>query len=84
MWRLRSSLWIILLSIAFTASAPLLAQISTSSLTGQVTDPSGSTIAHAHVVVLNKSTGFSRSGETDDTGYYNFQALPIGLYTGSE
>jgi len=73
--------WIALLAIAVTVSASLVAQVSTSSLTGQVTDPSGSTIAHAHIVVLNKSTGFSRSGETDDTGYYNFQALPIGLYT---
>lgn len=69
MLRLKGSLWIALLAIAVTASTPLVAQISTSSLTGQVTDPSGSTVAHAHIVVLNKSTGFSRIGETDGTGY---------------
>jgi len=66
---LKRSLWIALLAIAVTASTPLVAQISTSSLTGQVTDPSGSTVAHAHIVVLNKSIGFSRIGETDGTGY---------------
>ncbi len=70
-----------LLLLLFGSSASLVAQINTSSLTGQVTDSSGSSVAHAHVTVLNKSTGLTRGGETDGTGYYNLQSLPIGLYT---
>jgi len=81
MLRLRNMLSYALFALAVAGSTPLMAQISTSSLTGLVTDPSGSTVAHANVMVLNKSTGLSRSGETDGAGYYNFQSLPIGLYT---
>ncbi len=57
------------------------AQINTSSLTGLVRDTSGADIAHAHIVIGNKATGLTRQSETDGGGYYNFPALPIGLYT---
>ncbi len=70
-----------LLLVALGIALPSLAQISTSSLTGLVTDASGSSVAQAHVTVLNKNTGLSREDTTDKTGNYNFQALPIGLYT---
>ena len=81
MLRLKNLLRAVMLLIAGATSLPLLAQISTSSLTGLVTDSSGSSVPHAHVNVLNKSTGFTRGSETDGAGYYNFQALPIGLYS---
>jgi hypothetical protein len=63
MLRFNKSLCAVLILIAAAISSPLLAQISTSSLTGLVTDPSGSSVAHAHVNVLNKSTGFTRGSE---------------------
>jgi len=66
---------------AFAATLSLQAQISTSSLTGLVTDPAGASVSHARITVLNKNTGFTRDDQTDDAGYYNLQALPIGLYT---
>lgn len=81
MLRFKNLFWAVLLAVGAVIASPLAAQVSTSSLTGLVTDPSGSSVTHARVTVLNRSTGFSRSGETDGTGYYNFQALPIGLYS---
>ena len=71
----------VLFSLSVASAATLAAQVSTSSLTGLVSDPSGSSVAYAHVTVVNKSTGLTRTDETDSGGYYNLQALPIGLYT---
>jgi hypothetical protein len=56
-------------------------QINNASLSGLVTDASGSAIAHAQVSVLNKDTGLQRSLQTNSSGSYFFQDLPIGTYT---
>jgi outer membrane receptor protein involved in Fe transport len=67
---------------ALLAGAQVLhAQINNASLSGLVTDASGSAIAHAQVSVLNKETGLQRSLQTNGSGSYFFQDLPIGTYT---
>ncbi len=68
-------------TLAVPLATPLCAQINTSSLTGLVTDSSGSSVGEAHVTVLNKNTGLTRQSDTDSSGFYAFPALPIGLYT---
>ena len=49
-------------------------------IVGQVTDPSGATVAGAEVTVRNKDTNFSRSAATDSAGRYAVSLLPLGSY----
>jgi hypothetical protein len=47
-------------------------------LTGTVTDPSGATVAGAHVTVRNEESGASQSTTTDARGIYQFYNVPAG------
>jgi hypothetical protein len=58
----------------------LFAQVNSASLTGLITDSSGATVAHVRVTAQSADTGYTRTVETDPSGYYFFQELPIGSY----
>jgi hypothetical protein len=62
------------------ASLPVAAQISGASLTGLITDSSGSIVPLAKVTAHSKSTNFERTTQTDQAGYYFFALLPVGNY----
>ena len=51
------------------------------SIRGRVTDAAGSSVPQAKVAILNGATGFTRSAETGEEGYYVFPNLPLGTYT---
>ncbi len=55
-------------------------QGSSTSLQGTVTDPSGSAIAGAKIVLANNEAKIERTAETDARGEYRFLALPPGTY----
>ncbi len=63
------------------SAAVTVAQTSTSSLRGDVTDPSGAAVVGAQVSLKNPSTGFSTLRATDSTGEYRFLGVPSGTYT---
>lgn len=65
-----------LLILAPVASA----QTLYGSLTGTVTDPTGSIVAGAQVTASNPATGLSRSVTTGSSGEYQFTDLPPGAY----
>jgi len=73
-------------SIAFVTLAVLfgallsLAQTSTTSLRGTVTDPKGAVVAGAVVTITNSATGFSRTVKTDGQGFYQFLEVPPASY----
>ena len=67
-----------LLSLAWTGL--LLAQISSTSLRGTVTDPSGSVVSGATVVVQSTESNIKRTVVTNSLGEYQFQFLPPGTY----
>ena len=69
----------VLVAGLFTTS--VLAQISSTSLQGTVTDPSGSAITGASVVLSNPDSKTERNSVTDATGEYRFLALTPGTYT---
>ena len=71
----------LLLLSCFTNSA--LAQRSTASVAGSVTDESGATVPGAEVVARNLATGVERSVLSNDLGYYVISALVAGEYHGS-
>jgi hypothetical protein len=55
--------------------------IVTASISGTVTDSSGSVISGATVVATNVATGVATTQHTNTQGYYSFQELPLGTYT---
>jgi hypothetical protein len=61
-------------------SSPSWGQASTS-LRGTITDPSGSTVAGASVVLSNNESKVERAATTSEQGEYQFLFLPPGTYT---
>jgi hypothetical protein len=63
---------------------PQYSEGQTSAINGQIqgtlTDPAGAALIGATVEVLNLDNGFKRSVQTDETGYYKFNVLPLGKY----
>ena len=56
------------------------AQTVTGSVTGTVTDATGSVLAGAKVSVVNQATGVTSAGETNNAGIYYIQYLRVGQY----
>src|SRR5262249_8481527 len=62
------------------AAASLMGQTSTGGLSGTVTDPAGSVVAGARLVLTNLETNDSRRGQSNEIGLYSFPVLPAGRY----
>jgi len=71
--------WCVLLAVLLVGIAPARASI-TGSISGIVTDPSGSVIADANVTATERQTGVKTVIKTDGQGFYNFPSLAIGTY----
>jgi hypothetical protein len=61
-------------------SSPATAQVTGATLSGTVTDPSGSVIAGAEVAIKNLGTGIVRTVSTDSAGLYSAPNLSPGSY----
>jgi hypothetical protein len=55
-------------------------QITTGTIQGTVSDPSGAVVPNAKVVLKNVATGFQRSLVTDNEGRYTAPLLEVGAY----
>src|SRR5688500_10764153 len=60
---------------------PLLAQVTTATLAGQVRDSSAGVSPGAAVVATHEGTGVPRETVTDERGEFVLSALPNGAYT---
>jgi len=60
---------------------PSVAQTSSGTIFGRVTDPNGGLVSGATVTILNQNTGATRGATTDDKGEFLVSPLPIGKYT---
>jgi hypothetical protein len=69
------------LIVLFFSNSLLLAQQSTTSIIGDVTDPQGNAIVGAKAVATDPSSGVTREALTDDQGHYQFLSLQPGTYT---
>ena len=63
---------------AFLLAVPLLQAQGTATILGTVTDPSGATVSEAQVTVVNQSTQFTRTVESNAGGDYVASELPTG------
>jgi Carboxypeptidase regulatory-like domain/TonB-dependent Receptor Plug Domain len=77
--KLRGLVWglAVILCMSFSAA---MGQTVNSSITGQVTDPSGAVIGGAQVVAHNLDTGVDSPTTTNQDGFYRIDFLPIGHY----
>jgi hypothetical protein len=60
---------------------PMAAQIRSGTITGNITDTSGSSVPDASVIVLNQGTNSSLEVKSGVTGEYNVPYLPAGKYS---
>ena len=74
-----NSLWV--LFIVLFLNLPVMAQTITGSISGTVTDASGSVIPGATVTITSEKTNESRNVTTNSEGRFNFAALQPGVYT---
>ncbi|HSE21651.1 MAG TPA: carboxypeptidase-like regulatory domain-containing protein, partial [Pyrinomonadaceae bacterium] len=66
----------LLFAVALKTSAQ-----STASIEGQVTDQQGAVIPGVRLVARSAAIGVERTATSDNSGRYQFPALPIGDYT---
>ena len=69
-----------LLAVLLGSAVILNAQSASGTITGVVTDASGSAISGAEVKVTNQLTGIVQKTTTTGPGDYSFPILPVGLY----
>jgi hypothetical protein len=67
--------------LAFLRPLPALAQASSSTLLGIVTDPSGLAIPDVAVTARQEQTAYVRRSQTNAAGEYVMPFLPVGAYT---
>ena len=59
----------------------MMAQRTTATLIGNVTDTTGALVVHATVTITNVETNISSTGMTNDAGEYRFDLVPVGTYS---
>src|ERR1039457_59685 len=74
-----NSLLLTLLLCAF-GSSMMLAQSTTGTILGQVTDSSGAFVVNAQVTVTDTLTGEAHTITTNTQGQYVIPHLPVGVY----
>ena len=74
--------WLLLtLCIVSLLAVPMVAQKTSGTIRGVVTDPSGAVLANVPVEISNAETGLSRTVTTNAQGEYVAPELAVGLYT---
>src|ERR1700691_4483277 len=62
------------------AGLPAVAQLDTGSISGTITDPSGSVVAKAQITATETATGTNYMTVSTKTGYYVFPSVHTGAY----
>lgn len=70
----------LLFFFAMLAAVALSAQVTTSEITGTISDSGGAVIPNAKVTITNAELGITRTTETNSSGYFAVSALPPGTY----
>src|SRR5713101_6877277 len=68
------------LRVVAVATAPGFAQVTNGTLSGKVTDEQGLSLPGVSVTATNQDTGFQRSAQSDASGVYTINGLPVGRY----
>lgn len=73
--------FLVVSSLILVNQVPLHSQGIFATLTGVVSDPSGSVVANAKIVLRDAVSGSARDTVTNAEGYYTFASVPVGTYT---
>jgi hypothetical protein len=74
--------WVVLpLILLLCVNVPLLAQRTSGSISGVVTDPQGAVVAGAQVTITNQGTGASQTVTSTSSGLYSAPSVEPGTYT---
>ena len=68
------------LVLCFSLTGIAVAQETTGSITGTVTDPHGAAVSNARVTISDPLHGFERTYQTTEEGTYSAPQLPAGTY----
>ncbi|MBT9332340.1 TonB-dependent receptor [Paracidobacterium acidisoli] len=66
---------------ALLATLSCLAQSTTGTITGTVTDPGRAVVTGAQITLTNSLTGLVKTVVTNSTGQYVLDFIPVGIYT---
>ncbi len=78
--RARCSRVCLAVAICLSASSLLFAQGTTGRVVGRVSDPTGAVLAGVKVTLVNQATNVSRDATTNESGDYDFVAVPVATY----
>jgi hypothetical protein len=67
--------------LCVACAAPLLAQLNTAEIAGQVSDPSGAVVPNASVVAVQSSTQLKFTTVSNESGEFLLAQLPVGDYS---
>ena len=77
-----SAHWLAVCLLCATGAVPaVLAQTTSGTITGIVSDQTGAVVPGAQVVVTSQATGFVRETMTSETGEYRVPLLPPSAYS---
>ena len=77
----RVTVLITLLAIFVFGLEPCMAQVTTGTIYGTVTDPSGAVVPNATVTLVNEGTGIISEQKSGGQGEFTFTFVPVGAYT---
>jgi hypothetical protein len=72
---------LVIVALFCLAARAAFAQIDQGAITGTIIDETGSAIQGAITTLVNQDTNLSFTGSTDNSGFYRFSPIKIGLYT---
>jgi hypothetical protein len=73
--------FLIVLCFGFLLVQPTIAQTTTASIEGTVTDPQGRVVAGVQITAKSEALGIERTTTSGDDGFYRLTALPAGVYS---
>ena len=68
------------LAVLFAIPLSIVAQVTSATIVGTVTDPSGANVSGAQVTARNIETGLTRNVTSGEDGNYRLEFLPVGNY----
>src|SRR3984957_8906610 len=75
----RNFIFLLMFAVFFTSAA--FSQLTTADIVGTVTDATGALVPRADITLINLGTNEKRTGQSNGSGDYSFNLLPVGHYS---